>query len=204
MQFAGIPIVTLAEGEISELHVGLKGTMNALLLKDLAKKTHRGLRGRVEQGKSGGGISYGYDVVWRLNSEGEPVRGERTINADQAEVVRRIFREFACGVPPRRTSSPNDSTPKASPAPAARPGAGQLCAATPSAARAWSNNELYIGRLIWNRQRFIKAPTARAAVWQAQFGIGSSPRRQNCASSTTPLGRRPRRDRRRSPPSTQA
>lgn len=27
MQFAGIPIVTLAEGEISELHVGLKGTM---------------------------------------------------------------------------------------------------------------------------------------------------------------------------------
>ncbi|MFW8695967.1 recombinase family protein, partial [Mesorhizobium japonicum] len=52
MQFAGIPIVTLAEGEISELHVGLKGTMNALFLKGLAKKTHRGLRGRVEQGKS--------------------------------------------------------------------------------------------------------------------------------------------------------
>lgn len=101
MQFAGIPIVTLAEGEISELHVGLKGTMNALFLKDLAKNTHRGLRGRVEQGKSGGGISYGYDVLKRLNSEGEPVRGERTINADQAEVVRRIFRDFARGTPPR-------------------------------------------------------------------------------------------------------
>lgn len=27
-----------AEGEISELHVGLKGKMNALFLKDLAKK----------------------------------------------------------------------------------------------------------------------------------------------------------------------
>ncbi|EQB07429.1 recombinase family protein, partial [Novosphingobium lindaniclasticum] len=50
LQFAGITIVTLAEGEISELHVGLKGTMNALFLKDLAKKTHRGLRGRVEKG----------------------------------------------------------------------------------------------------------------------------------------------------------
>lgn len=54
LQFAGVKIVTLAEGEISELHVGLKGTMNALFLKDLAKKTHRGLRGRVEKGKSGG------------------------------------------------------------------------------------------------------------------------------------------------------
>ena len=51
LSFAGIRIVTLAEGEISELHVGLKGTMNALFLKDLAQKTHRGLRGRVEAGQ---------------------------------------------------------------------------------------------------------------------------------------------------------
>ncbi len=42
LRFAGVSIITLAEGEISELHVGLKGTMNALLLKDLALKTHRG------------------------------------------------------------------------------------------------------------------------------------------------------------------
>ncbi|TPI29736.1 recombinase family protein, partial [Mesorhizobium sp. B3-1-9] len=48
LKFAGVAIVTLTEGEISELHVGLKGTMNALFLKDLALKTHRGLRGRVE------------------------------------------------------------------------------------------------------------------------------------------------------------
>ena len=44
MAFAEVTIVTLAEGEISELHVGLKGTMNALFLKDLAQKTRRGLR----------------------------------------------------------------------------------------------------------------------------------------------------------------
>ncbi len=30
LSFAGVTMVTLAEGEISELHVGLKGTMNAL------------------------------------------------------------------------------------------------------------------------------------------------------------------------------
>jgi DNA invertase Pin-like site-specific DNA recombinase len=35
LQFANVKIITLAEGEISELHVGLKGTMNALFLKDL-------------------------------------------------------------------------------------------------------------------------------------------------------------------------
>lgn len=97
LQFAGVTIVTLAEGEISELHVGLKGTMNALFLKDLAMKTHRGLRGRVEAGKSGGGICYGYRVVHQMDGRGELIRGDREIDDAQAEIVRRIFREFASG-----------------------------------------------------------------------------------------------------------
>ncbi len=54
LSFAGVRIVTLAEGEINELHVGLKGTMNALFLIDLAQKTRRGLEGRVRQGRSAG------------------------------------------------------------------------------------------------------------------------------------------------------
>ena len=45
--FAGIQLTTLSEGPINELHIGLKGTMNALFLKDMADKTRRGLRGRV-------------------------------------------------------------------------------------------------------------------------------------------------------------
>lgn len=101
LQFAGVPMVTLAEGEISELHVGLKGTMNALFLKDLAKKTHRGLRGRVEKGFSAGSVAYGYRVVRRLTSEGELVRGERAIDPAEALIVNRIFREFASGKSPR-------------------------------------------------------------------------------------------------------
>src|SRR3546814_15651141 len=75
--------------------------MNALFLKDLAAKTHRGLQGRVEKGKAGGGLCYGYDVVKRTNGNGEPVRGERAINEAEARIVRRIFREFAAGQTPR-------------------------------------------------------------------------------------------------------
>ncbi len=52
LSFAGVKLLTIAEGEINELHVGLKGTMNALFLKDLALKTRRGLEGRVRQGRS--------------------------------------------------------------------------------------------------------------------------------------------------------
>src|SRR6202162_2947926 len=66
MRFGDVTILTLAEGEISELHVGLKGTMNALFLKDLAQKTRRGLEGRVREGRSGGGLCFGYNVVRAL------------------------------------------------------------------------------------------------------------------------------------------
>ena len=42
LSFVGVRLITLSEGEVGELHVGLKGTMNALFLKDLAQKTRRG------------------------------------------------------------------------------------------------------------------------------------------------------------------
>src|SRR5215470_12452435 len=100
--FAGVKLVTLAEGEISELHVGLKGTMNALFFKDLAAKTRRGLRGRVEQGRSGGGLCYGYDVVREVDAQGQLSTGARRINEAEAAVVRRIFDEYAVGRSPRR------------------------------------------------------------------------------------------------------
>ena len=156
LQFAGITLVTLAEGEICELHVGLKGTMNALFLKDLAKKTHRGMRGRVEKGKAGGGLCYGYDVVKQFDSDGEPIRGERTINVAQSEVIRRVFREFANGVSPqtiaRRLNA--DSIP----GPEGKLWAHGTLRGHAKRGTGFLNNELYIGRLVWNRQRYVKDP----------------------------------------------
>ena len=156
MAFAGVKIVTLAEGEVTPLHVGLKGTMNALFLKDLADKTRRGLRGRVEQGKSGGGNAYGYDVVRRLDTNGEALRGDRAINLAEAEVVRRIFRDYAAGKSPKRIATELNKEGIWA------PGGGQWGYSTlngnVSRGNGVLNNELYVGRLIWNRQRFIKDP----------------------------------------------
>ena len=104
--FAGVRLVTLSEGEIGELHVGLKGTMNALFLKDLAHKTRRGLEGRIRQGKSGGGLCFGYDVVRKVDASGEALHGERRINEVEAAIVRRIFQEFAQGRSPRAPAPP--------------------------------------------------------------------------------------------------
>jgi site-specific DNA recombinase len=90
LRFAGVKIITLSEGEVDELHIGFKGTMNALFLRDLAAKIRRGQSGRIAAGLAAGGLSYGYRVVKKLDDRGEPMRGLREIDEEQAEVVRHL------------------------------------------------------------------------------------------------------------------
>ena len=162
LTFDGAKLLTISEGEINELHVGLKGTMNALFLKDLAAKTHRGLTGRVEAGKSGGGLCYGYDVVKSVDSRGEPIRGDRRINPEQAAIVRRIFTAFADGASPigiakqlnaegltgPQGNAWRDTTIRGH----AQRGTGLL------------RNRLYAGELVWNRSRYIRDPQSGKRV----------------------------------------
>ncbi len=156
LSFAGVAIVTLAEGEVSELHVGLKGTMNQLFLKDLAAKTRRGLRGRVEQGLSGGGNSYGYKVVRRLGADGTPVTGEREIDAAEAAVIRRVFRDFADGLSPRAIAQRLNA--EGVPGPRGALWRDTAIRGHRTRGTGLINNELYIGRLVWNRLRYVKDP----------------------------------------------
>ncbi len=156
MAYSDVKIVTLSEGEVTQLHVGLKGTMNALFLKDLADKTRRGLRGRVDQGKSGGGNSYGYTVVKQLDAQGEAVRGDRAIDEHQAAIVRRIFRDYALGKSAKKIAS--ELNQDHIPAPTGGDWGFSTICGNPKRGTGILNNELYIGKLIWNRQRFVKDP----------------------------------------------
>lgn len=63
LKFVGVFIVMLFEGEISEFYVGFKGMMNVLFLKDFVVKIYCGICGCVEDGKLGGGLCFGYNVV---------------------------------------------------------------------------------------------------------------------------------------------
>ncbi|MDP0930222.1 recombinase family protein [Paracoccus onubensis] len=156
MCYADVKMFTLSEGEITHLHVGLKGTMNALFLKDLADKTRRGLRGRVEDGKSGGGNSYGYDVVKQFDTNGEPIRGDRTINETQAAVIRRIFTDYNSGLSSRSIAMALNR--EGIPGPMGRQWGPSTIHGNRERGTGILNNELYIGRLVWNRLRYLKDP----------------------------------------------
>ena len=157
LSFASVRLITLAEGEVNELHVGLKGTMNALFLKDLAQKTHRGLEGRIRQGKSAGGRAYGYDIVREYDAAGELIRGQRRINENEAKIVRWIFSEYANGRSSRAIAKSLNE--RLIPGPKGKPWSDYSIHGNRRRGTGILNNELYLGRLIWNRQRFVKDPT---------------------------------------------
>jgi site-specific DNA recombinase len=181
LNFLGVRLITLAEGYIDELHIGFKGTMNAVFLKDLRGKVRRGLRGRVEKGKSGGGLGYGYEVVRHLefDARGRLIRGDRTINQQEAEVVIRVFRWYADGVSPRAIAQRligegipsssggkwTDSTIRGH----VRRGTGLI------------NNQLYIGKLVWDRVSYVKNPATDKRVAR------ENPREQWLASDVPEL-----------------
>ncbi len=155
LTFAGVRIVTLAEGDITFLHIGFKGTMNAVFLQDLAEKTRRGLRGRIENGKSGGGLCFGYRVVHTLSGN-TLTTGDREIVPGEAATVERVFREFASGSSPRAIAKRLNK--EGVPGPFGGNWSPSTIYGNAKRGTGILNNELYIGRLVWNRLRYIKNP----------------------------------------------
>lgn len=152
LRFRGIALHTVAEGLTDEMHIGLKGTMNAFFLRDLAEKTRRGQRGRIEKGRSGGGIAYGYDVV----SDGEDGAGGRGVNEREAIGIRRIFAAFVKGETPNAIAAAlNRETVQG---PGGRPWGATTIRGHRARGAGILNNALYRGELVWSRQRFIKDP----------------------------------------------
>ena len=156
LKFQGIQLITLSEGEITELHVGLKGTMNALFLKDLAIKTHRGLEGRIRAGKSAGGKAYGYDVVRQYAEDGSPICGDRKINTEEAETVRRVFKLFANGKSPAAIANLLNAEQVSGPA--GRPWSDTTIRGHATRRTGILRNHLYQGKLVWNKQRYVRDP----------------------------------------------
>ena len=183
-QFAGIRIYTLAEGWINELHVGLKGTMSAMFLKELADKTRRGLRGRVAAGASAGGLSYGYDVV--PVPEGEE-RGVRAVNPLEAAVVVRIHTDYANGISPKSIAAALNR--EGVPSPRGKGWSQSTINGNRKRGTGILNNELYVGFLVWNRLALREGSRNGQAPLPARIRrrIGWWWKCRTCASSTREL-----------------
>jgi site-specific DNA recombinase len=101
-QYHGVRLLTVTDGidtaaRGSKLSYAVKSLLSDLYLDDLKEKTRRGLEGRALAGLSTGGLPFGYRSEAVTGPEGKPVGFRVFIDEGEAEVVRRIFREYAAG-----------------------------------------------------------------------------------------------------------
>ena len=85
-----------------------------------------------------------------------PTTGDRRIVPDEAAIVRRIFEAFAAGRSPRAIAM--ELNADGIPGPAGRAWGPSTIYGNWRRGTGILNNELYVGRLVWNRQRFVKNP----------------------------------------------
>lgn len=145
----GIEICAVHDGRADIIQIGIRGLVGALFLQDLAHKVRRGLAGVIRDGRNAGGRAYGYKPIL-----GRP--GELEIVQAEAEVVRRIFEEYAGGTAPRTIAGGLNRDGVAAP----RGTYWQASSINGNLKRSNGilQNPIYDGRIVWNRVSMVKDP----------------------------------------------
>jgi site-specific DNA recombinase len=157
LEFLGIDIHTCTDGHVTKLHAGLKGLMGSLFLDNLVAHTRRGMLGRVHEGLSAGGLTYGYAVG--------AAKGERVIVEGEALIVWRIFEEYAAGRSPRAIAEGLNAD-------GVKPPRGRDWQASTINGNSVRGsgilmNALYDGQQVWNRVSMHKDPDTGRRVSRA-------------------------------------
>jgi len=154
----GVAIVTQdldSRNEASSWIGPILGTAASVYRQEIGRRVRRSLEGRAKNCRPTGGRAYGYTSV-------------REIVPDQAAVVLEVFERFAAGETLMAIAA--DLNVRGVPSPGAswarksrrRDGAWMV-----SALHAMLKNDLYVGRVVWNRRRWVRSAvdsTRRRAV----------------------------------------
>lgn len=162
LAFHGVRVVGVSDGidtarEGSEMLVGMRAIYGAAYLRDLGKKTRRGMRDRVTAGMAACAVPFGYVTSEATNG--------RAIAIDEpaAAIVRRLFAEYLAGQSPAAIASRLNAEAIPPPRSSRRdryvPASWQA-----STVRAMLSNETYAGVWIWGRREWRKVPGRQRRV----------------------------------------
>ena len=152
----GIKLHTVQTGEIGDMHISMLGMVAQQYSKDLAHKTRRGQAGRIAKGKVAGGLAYGYRALPPTRTGKTTEAGDRVIDPEQAEVVVRMFTLYARGMTPEAIVTQLNH--EGVPGPGGRPWRNTTLRGQGKRGTGILRNEMYVGRLVWGRARFIRLP----------------------------------------------
>ena len=111
------------------------------------------------KGRIGGSLPYGYGGANRIETDGTIERGLRAEYEPEAVVVRRIFRLYAEGMSARAIA--NLLNEEGVPPPRGERWSGNAINGTRKSGSGILNNELYRGRIVYGRRRYVRDPETR-------------------------------------------
>ena len=166
LQFVGVRVVFVAQGidtasDQADLLVATHGIVDELYIKDLAKRTFRGVEQLALNGLHTGGRVFGYrrvpiESATERDSFGRPViQGVRLeVDTEQARTVRRIFERYATGHSLKRVAIDLNQEGIVSPQPQKGRVARSWC---PSSVRHILHNERYRGVVFWGKTQKVRS-----------------------------------------------
>ena len=144
----GLHVVTIdfdPRHEAADIIGAFTGAMNSRARREIGRRVRRTHEGKARKGQPTGGRAYGYTST-------------REIVPEQASIVREIFRRYAAG--DSMMSIAHELNARGEPSPGAdwgRKTRRRDKVWVISALHAMLKNELYIGRVIWNRSTWVRS-----------------------------------------------
>lgn len=102
LRFLGIGLHSLEDGQVDSLHAHIKGAVSEMVVDNIGAKTRRGQIEALHDLRVMGHRIYGYRMANYISESGKPVRGQRMIDLEEADVVRRIYRLYLDGMSPQQ------------------------------------------------------------------------------------------------------
>jgi len=156
--------------EQAELLVATHGIVDALYLKDLSKRTFRGVEQRALEGLHTGGRIFGYRRVpiessTQRDSHGRPViDGVRLeVDPEEAATVRSIFERYAAGESMKRIALDLNDDGIASPQPQKGRVSRSWC---PASVQYILHNERYRGVMIWGKTVKVRSQETGKRIYR--------------------------------------
>ncbi len=155
LDFQGVKVHT-ASGIVGRIDGSVKAMFAAHYIENLALHVHRGMAGVVREGRNAGGRAYGYRPVKKFDARGEPIRGELQIVPEEAEIIARVFERYTAGDTPRMIAAALNREGVAPPR--GRFWRPSSILGNPQRGHGIICNQIYTGRLVWNRVRMVRDP----------------------------------------------
>ncbi|AOF89807.1 hypothetical protein BSY16_3593 [Sinorhizobium sp. RAC02] len=157
LRYRDVDLWTVHAGTpVTDMEMSFRAMLSHELVGQIRYRTREGMKTAARRGKATTRLSYGYRLGQQRDANGDRILGLREIDPAQAEIVRWIFEQYANGVSPAAIAASLNA--RRIPAPQENYWRDDTIRGDGKRQTGILHNELYVGRIVWNKQNYRKNP----------------------------------------------